>query len=254
VGVLRGMLKWVLPDRAIRGINSIRLSVNRRRNRRETAANVFNRIYDTGAWGGSRQCPNSGHGSRGPVVEQYVREISRFIASTNAKSIVDIGCGDFHVGEQLLAATAAEVKYTGIDVSSIVIDHVKKLYADRNISFLCGDATEVALPNADVCLIRQVLQHLSNAQIMKICEKCARYRYVVVTEHYPPGDRSFKPNLDKPHGADTRLKDNSAVILNNPPFNLKNVRTLFEVPAKSDDPSWGQLVTVVVENTSEGSV
>lgn len=248
MGTLRAIVKMFLPDGAIRAINSVRLSVNRRGNRRKTAAAVFDHIYATGVWGGSKECPSSGQGSRGPVVEEFVREISKFIASKNAKSIVDIGCGDFHVGKELLAATAADVKYTGIDVSSIVVDHVGKLYAGQNVSFLCGDASEMPLPNADICLIRQVLQHLSNAQIMKICEKCAQYKYVIVIEHYPPGERLFKPNLDKPHGADTRLEDHSAVVLDKPPFNLKNVRTLLNVPAKIDDPSWGRLVTVVIEN------
>jgi SAM-dependent methyltransferase len=252
VSVLREILKRLLSNSMIRRINIVRLSVNRRRNRRKTAAAVFDRIYETGAWGGSREHPNSGLGSRGQVVEKFVSQISGFIASKNAKSIVDIGCGDFHVAQKLLAVAGEDVKYVGIDVSSVVIDHNRKLYSGQNVNFLCGDASEMSLPTADVCLIRQVLQHLSNAQIMKICERCAKYKYVIVTEHYPPEDRSFRANLDKPHGADTRLIDNSAVILDKPPFNLKNVRTLFEVPAKMGDPSWGRLVTVVVEKDALG--
>ena len=153
----------------------------------------------------------------------------------------------------VVSAIGHEIDYTGVDVSSIVIDHNNKLHATKNVHFLCGDAAALDLPEADVCLIRQVLQHLSNAQILDICKKCAGYRYIIVTEHYPPGNRTFTPNIDKPHGADTRLIDNSAVVLDKPPFSLKNVSPLFEILANSDDPSWGSLVTVVIAD-SAGSV
>jgi hypothetical protein len=38
----------------------------------------------------------------------------------------------------------------------------------------------------------------------------------LVTEHVPSG--RFVPNLDKPHGPDTRLPDGSGVMLDEAPF------------------------------------
>jgi hypothetical protein len=52
---------------------------------------------------------------------------------------------------------------------------------------------------------------------------------VMVTEHYPPPSANFVPNKDKPHGADTRVYDNSAVCLDQPPFNVRDARLILEV-------------------------
>lgn len=248
MGGLRDWLKGVLPAGSIRGINYLRIKAKGLRNRRKSASEVFDHIYATGAWAGGGERLSSGFGSRGEVVDFYVGQIAEFMAARNLTSIVDIGCGDFHVAGALIDAVGEGVDYTGIDVSNIVIANHTRLHARANVRFICGDATEMGLPDGDVCLIRQVLQHLSNAQIAKICRNCAKYRYVIVTEHYPPGGRTFVPNRDKVQGADTRLLDHSAVVLDRPPFNLTGVRLLFEVPAKSGDPLWGSLVTVLVEN------
>jgi len=49
-----------------------------------------------------------------------------------------------------------------------------------------------------VVFIRQVLQHLSNAHILRAIPKiAASYRFLVLTEHLPLGE-AFTPNLDKP--------------------------------------------------------
>jgi hypothetical protein len=52
---------------------------------------------------------------------------------------------------------------------------------------------------------------------------------VLITEHNPDYDRLLIENLDKPHGGGTRLRENSVVYIDRPPFNLKDVKTLLEV-------------------------
>ena len=49
-----------------------------------------------------------------------------------------------------------------------------------------------------------------------------------ITEHYPTDNEAIKPNIDKPHGADVRVYDNSGIYLTEPPFELP-ARTLEEV-------------------------
>ena len=79
-------------------------------------------------------------------------------------------------------------------------------------------------------LIRQVLQHLSNAQVAKILPKLTQYRFAVITEHLP-GFGGFKPNIDKETGADHRVSFGSGLVLTDPPFNLtaKSSKILCEV-------------------------
>ena len=55
------------------------------------------------------------------------------------------------------------------------------------------------LPDGELCLIRQALQHLSNADIQAISEKCTKYPRLIVTEHHPD-PLVGEPNLDKQPG------------------------------------------------------
>ena len=82
----------------------------------------------------------------------------------------------------------------------------------------CSIDGVISLPPADLCLIRQVFQHLSNQQIAEVLAKLGVFSHVIVTEHYPAQLRGCVPNLDKPPGPDTRLLDGSAVFLDQPPF------------------------------------
>ncbi len=83
-----------------------------------------------------------------------------------------------------------------------------------------------------MCLIRQVLQHLSNAEISRVLENANKYKYLIVTEHYPNPAAKLKPNLDIPHGPTVRLQYDSAVVLDKPPFNLKNIELLLDIEAE----------------------
>jgi hypothetical protein len=88
------------------------------------------------------------------------------------------------------------------------------------------------LPPAELCLIRQVLQHLSNAQISAILAKLGAFPYVIVTEHQPADQDFIFANVDKVHGPFTRLFSGSGVYLDEPPFNL-NVQLLLETASPS---------------------
>ena len=85
------------------------------------------------------------------------------------------------------------------------------------------------LPAAGLCLIRQVLQHLSNQEIAQILQNTRKYKYIIITEHYPPPYLNIIPNRDKPHGKDIRLDNDSGVYLNKPPYNIKISEVLLDV-------------------------
>ena len=71
------------------------------------------------------------------------------------------------------------LKYTGIDVVESVIARNQKEFAKGNIQFICGDATQIELPKADRLICKAVLQHLSNADVLKLLEKVKQYRYCI---------------------------------------------------------------------------
>ena len=138
---------------------------------------------------------------------------------------IDLGCGDFNIGRQISEACET---YTGIDVVPTLVKYLQNTYSNFNINFLCLDASIDKLPPGEVCLVRQVFQHLSNSQIEAILKNLSSFKYVIVTEHYPD-QKSFRSyNLDKVHGRDTRLDYGSAVYLDRAPFNIKKQTLLLE--------------------------
>ena len=131
--------------------------------------------------------------------------------------IVDIGCGDFTVGARLVDLTP---RYLACDAVASLIERNKKWYSRDGLDFLVLDTAQTAPPSADVTVIRQVLQHLSNAQIACIQERLPEScSYLIVTEELPdkPG---FVPNLDMPTGLSVRVEHGSGVVLTAKPFSL----------------------------------
>ncbi|HTK12302.1 MAG TPA: class I SAM-dependent methyltransferase [Xanthobacteraceae bacterium] len=196
-------------------------------NRFRSPERIFSDIYQTNKWGGPEGSPYSGTGSRGDVVDAYVAYVIAFIERHSPSTVVDLGCGDFYVGAKI--ADACD-HYIGVDVVPTLIAEHQHRHATDRISFACLDITRDELPSGDICLIRQVLQHLSNRQIAAVLRQCRQYRYVLVTEHHPHPDELTAFNLDKAPGSGTRLDFGSTVDLGAPPFNLP-VSEVLALPA-----------------------
>ncbi|WP_092574012.1 class I SAM-dependent methyltransferase [Hyunsoonleella jejuensis] len=175
-------------------------------------------IYDLNLWGGSSFDFYSGEGSHNPnITVPYLESVIAFLKSLDEPlSVCDLGCGDFNIGQYLVKYTK---KYIGVDIVDNLIERNKKLFNADNLEFDCLDIAKDELPKADCIILRQVFQHLSNAEILKIIEKVSSYKYVILTEHIPLGN--FEPNKDIISGQGIRLKQNSGVDLSRPPFNLK---------------------------------
>jgi hypothetical protein len=111
------------------------------------------------------------------------------------------------------------------------------MYGTATTEFVHLDIVRDPLPDADVCFVRQVMQHLSNAQISRVIGALEKYRWVFITEHYPSDNDAIIPNVDKPHGSDIRLHDNSGVFLTAPPFEVpaQALTLVLEYPAVT----WG---------------
>lgn len=193
---------------------------------RRRARTVFSDIYEKNAWGGAQSELFSGIGSRGDPASAYVSAVRAFIETRGIKTAVDLGCGDFHIGSQIAEVCGS---YTGVDVVPMVVERNAAKFTNGRITFACLDIIEDPLPQGELCLVRQVLQHLSNTQIRKVLRNISRYEQVIITEHYPPDGRIVARNIDKVQGADTRLTAGSAVYLADPPFSLRDLELLLEV-------------------------
>lgn len=235
-----------MPPRLVNLYRTARLFLSRRGNRKRAVQEVFTRIYQRNQWGGKPGEFCSGSGSTAHHAAVYAEVIRNLISEKEISSVVDLGCGDFAVASQLLMAG---VSYTGVDiVADLIRRNVDKFGADK-VSFRCLDIISEEPPDGELCLVRQVFQHLSNDQIAKALGRLGKYRYVVVTEHYPAPTVEVVPNKDKPHGADIRVYDNSGVYLDLPPFSVTISRLMLEVQAGLDLVSPGEVLrTFLIEN------
>ncbi|MDP1612368.1 MAG: class I SAM-dependent methyltransferase [Sulfuritalea sp.] len=222
------IIKAVLPSAALIWFRRRKQRAVRECNERLRTQDVFARIYSENLWGGSPGTFCSGSGSEPEMVNPYCDMVKQFVVERGVRTILDIGCGDFRVGRYL---QVAGVSYVGIDIVPALIERNRKLFGSESIRFLCLDAIEEPLPQADLVLVRQVFQHLSNRQISQILEKLRGYQYIMVTEHFPAPGAAIVPNLDKPHGGDTRIPDGSAICLDKPPFKVAGLQTMLRVPA-----------------------
>ncbi|MFP8487985.1 class I SAM-dependent methyltransferase [Gracilimonas sp. Q87] len=179
---------------------------------------AMEQIYEMKLWGGSESDFYSGTGSHHPeMIDPYIEVVSSFLSSFEKPPVVcDLGCGDFNVGKALIKHTE---KFVGVDIVEDLIERNKRIFKADHLEFKCLDIANDTLPCGDCALLRQVLQHLSNAEIERLMPKLYNYEYVIVTEHIPEGD--FKPNIDIISGQGIRLKKQSGVDLLAPPFCLK---------------------------------
>src|SRR4051794_5630444 len=74
---------------------------------------IFSEIYLKNWWGGQPGELYSGDGSGVEVSASFVHTVREYIETHAIRSVIDLGCGDFRVGAQLLRPG---LSYTGIDV------------------------------------------------------------------------------------------------------------------------------------------
>ena len=179
---------------------------------------VMEQVYEKKLWGDNESDFYSGAGSHEPeIVEPYLDVLKSFLNSFKEPlTVCDLGCGDFNVGKELVKFTK---RYVAVDIVKELIEYNRTKFIEENLEFQCLDIAIDNLPVGDCALLRQVLQHLSNAEINRILPKLSHFKYLILTEHIPEGD--FVTNKEIISGQGIRLKKQSGVNILLAPFNFK---------------------------------
>ena len=208
---------------------------------------IFSKIYEKNYWGIGEEIADksfySGPGSHdSTIVEPYISSVTKFIKTLSYRPVVlDLGCGDFNVGSKIRPYCGS---YIAGDIVDDLINFNKNKFIDLNVDFQVFNISTDEIPKVDIIFLRQVLQHLSNKEIMPVVSKLIKScKYLILTEHIP-NSKSFPRNLDKPNGPGVRLKMGSGVDLTAPPFNMPFIskREICSVPELG-----GAIQTIVYE-------
>ncbi|NOY40512.1 MAG: class I SAM-dependent methyltransferase [Planctomycetes bacterium] len=228
---IKKTIRALVPRPLVSLVSQCRQRAWIKRNSTRSPRDVFTDIYRKGKWGKKKGVFYSGPGSSVEhITKPYIRVITEHLQSFGGnRTLVDLGCGDLQISKNFFDYCS---EYVGVDVVSDLIEHHKSTVTNPHVRFCCLDLVSDELPEGDVCLLRQVLQHLSNAQIAKILPKLRKYKVCFVTEHLPADNPDIIPNKDIVHGSWNRSNENSGVYLDKPPFDIpsKCLQLVLEVP------------------------
>jgi hypothetical protein len=185
---------------------------------RDNVVSVFEKIYHENIWG-----DGSGGGSLPEVVVPYKTYLENFLKIKNISSVVDLGCGDWQFSKYI---NWDGIDYLGVDVVENVILENKQKYLKQNISFANINVLDQGfetIPDSDLLIAKDVLQHLANSNIKKMIDgmTSGKFKYALITNDYS------SINIDIQNG-DTRPLD-----LRLPPFNMLEAKPVLNFLGKT---------------------
>lgn len=153
--------------------------------------NAFQAIYEKGSWGNG-----SGPGSHPNWTIEYRAFLERFIRLNNVRSIVDVGCGDWQFSRFL---NLDGISYRGFDVVEPLVEENNKRFGSSTVRFDLMPEDPALLPTADLLLMKDVLQHLPDADIFRFRDTVfGRYRFALLTNSYEKIDAYRNVDLSRP--------------------------------------------------------
>lgn len=126
---------------------------------------AFKEVYQDGRWGFG-----SGHGSLPRTTKPYRLFLQEFLETNRVRSVLDYGCGDWQFSRLIDWRGAV---YYGVDVVPTVVDRNRGLYGRPGIEFLLSPKDPSHLPDADLLICKDVLQHLPNADVQTFLDEVA---------------------------------------------------------------------------------
>jgi hypothetical protein len=145
----------------------------------------FTKVYETCAWGDNKSSEYKGSSGEGSSIEYnlgtYIPFIRAFFKTRNIESVVDVGCGDWRCGELIYRNLG--INYTGVDAYETLIERHKKQWEKHTWLHLNGYADRAQLPEADVLLLKDVIQHWTTAEIYTFLDDVIaskKYKYIML--------------------------------------------------------------------------
>ncbi len=161
--------------------------------RSEDLRKIFDEKYvsATSDWSGG-----SGPGSEPFYNIAYCAFLESFLIQNRVCYVDDIGCGDWSFSRYV---RFEGITYRGFDIAPSIIERNAAKFTAPNVSFQVMPDDKAAVPGADLLIMKDVLQHLSDEEIFDFQQRVfPKYEYCLITNSY---NKSNEPrNVDIANG------------------------------------------------------
>ena len=138
-------------------------------------------------WGNNNNGEYNGSSGEGSLIEYnkdaYVPFLKNFIKNNNIKSVVDLGCGDFKCGKAIY--NDLNIEYNRYEVYSKVVEYNSNKFHKPKYTFnhldICSNKEDIK--SADLCIIKDVMQHWSTEDIyifMDYIVNSRKFKYILI--------------------------------------------------------------------------
>jgi SAM-dependent methyltransferase len=170
---------------------------------------IFNDIYLKNTW-----TFGSGTASLEEATREYRGFLQNFMRSNRIKSVLDVGCGDWQFSQLI---NWDGIAYTGIDVSDVALANSQR-FSRQGVQFIELNALTEPLPKADLLIVKDVLQHWSNAEISHFLPRLRKFEKALVVTGGGRGGNLLRPDFIN---ADISTGFFRPVDLTQKPFSVK---------------------------------
>jgi len=140
---------------------------------------IFTYIYENKVW---HENGGSGNGSTIEFnKDEYIPFVKKFINTHYINTVTDLGCGDWQ--SSYLIYDDLNVKYTGYDVYENIININNKKFPNYTFKHLDFIENKHILESTDLCIIKDVLQHLPTKSIYEFLDYIVQkkvYKYILI--------------------------------------------------------------------------
>lgn len=147
----------------------------------KTSQEKFADIYKQQLWNSPES--GSGVGSELFYTENLRGWLLEKLPRYEVSSILDTACGDFNWMKRVISKL--DIQYHGVDIVPEVIEDNNSKYGSDRCVFSTMDICNDPLPSGDLVIARDVLFHLSFADIDKFLNNLSKtdYRYLLTSTH-----------------------------------------------------------------------
>jgi len=141
---------------------------------------VFTNIYQKELWLKDDQGPLSGPGSNPDDAKPYVDFVANVINRLEIKSVLDIGHGDWEMWRDY---KFENTNYIGVDLASDLSKLNNEKYGSKNRLFVQVKFEDL-LPDAELLLCKDVLQHLTNKDVRNLLSRFSAFKYLIICNDF----------------------------------------------------------------------